>query len=499
MLSRSTKIQLSAVALFITVFILHFFVMEKGYAIYPTAIKEAKANSYEFWSGDVSVKVDQSFNKKSPLSKVLRPYYNYFILKSFGPQIELILEGIDGWFFFRSTVYDPKTKSHLTIKKEYLNLFQQFEAVLKQEFNSELLLAFAPNKILVYPEYLPGSTTWVKHTISQYQKFLHAIQKENISVIDLLETFLEEKKKQQLHFKADPHWNAAGAEIAAKKIAERINLTNKKEQLIINERKINPIGAVNFYLNLPKKISRLSEQSSHFTLTTNKNNPGFIILGASLIDVVGLDALIAKHSGLQPFKLARGGTSLSGKISYLISQELLTGNVPKNIPTILHAGTLQLTRDYPHRAISRQLEYFPKVASSSRKTIDLNKVQLRNVKLERNKENLFSWIPQGENPAIILNKEIIGDTKFIVIFARDAKIRARKNGFRAHYILKANEFVGSLPEPTKTSNNFPLLQLGTVQSIIIPTRTNGLAPKKIILESFSNKLAFDILRIEVSK
>ena len=143
---------------------------------------------------------------------------------------QLGFSGKDGWLFFRGEI-DYLNGGDLSSQppdKKPLPCLMEFKSFLDSN-GIALLFCVIPNKSDVYFEELPVDAP-VKSdaVINPYgRKFLFDLQKNGIEVVDLLPDFLaakrdDAKNKEALYQKHDTHWTLRGLQLAAKRIAGRI-------------------------------------------------------------------------------------------------------------------------------------------------------------------------------------------------------------------------------------------------------------------------------------
>jgi hypothetical protein len=135
----------------------------------------------------------------------------------------IVTAGKDGWF------YATKSKGH------YENAFVWNNKVIKmvrkelikrndwcEERGVKYYTVIVPNKMNVYPEYLPR-TVFKKGETSRYNQITGLDSDPNINMIGLKETLLEHKKDKYLLFqKADDHWTDYGAFLGYQTIMKRV-------------------------------------------------------------------------------------------------------------------------------------------------------------------------------------------------------------------------------------------------------------------------------------
>jgi alginate O-acetyltransferase complex protein AlgJ len=140
----------------------------------------------------------------------------------------VVLAGKEGWYFFMGdwALHDylgnfDKNVDALRSWEKLITLRQQ----RMQNVGGNYLVAVAPNKESVYPEYLPGRFEGKAGTT-----MLDALKKQMREspmadhFLDLGEPLQMAKTTGQIYYKTDSHWNDRGAHFAYSAIIERIKL-----------------------------------------------------------------------------------------------------------------------------------------------------------------------------------------------------------------------------------------------------------------------------------
>jgi hypothetical protein len=146
------------------------------------------------------------------------------------PKEQLGFAGKDGWLFFRGEIdyLDGGDLVNQEKDRNPLPVLKEFKSFLDRHGIS-LLFCVVPNKSDVYYEKLPVNAPKDPAVIINPwgRKFLFDLQKNGIEVIDLLPDFLAAKQEdakysEALYQKHDTHWTLRGLQIAAQRIAGRI-------------------------------------------------------------------------------------------------------------------------------------------------------------------------------------------------------------------------------------------------------------------------------------
>ena len=80
------------------------------------------------------------------------------------------------------------------------------------------LVVFVPNKETIYPEFLPDAVKKLRETTRLDQLIDYLRCNSDLEVLDLREALLVGKKRAQIYFRTDTHWNNLGAYIAYEQI-----------------------------------------------------------------------------------------------------------------------------------------------------------------------------------------------------------------------------------------------------------------------------------------
>lgn len=132
--------------------------------------------------------------------------------------------GKDGWLFLGSIkngynrYSDPigDVRNVNLYSKNNLNKFAKYMTSLKGWLNDkgiEYVLVIAPNKHTVYFDKLPDYISKANGYSATDQIIEYMKSHTNVPVVDLRETLIKKKKKHQLYYKTDTHWNHYAANL----------------------------------------------------------------------------------------------------------------------------------------------------------------------------------------------------------------------------------------------------------------------------------------------
>ncbi len=125
------------------------------------------------------------------------------------PEEQVIL-GREGWLYFSPTLPDYTGQS---LSEEELEAVASHLARIQAEAESRgarFLLAVAPNKNSLYPQYMPAAYP-ENHAESNWEKLRPLLDAEGVAYVDLFSLPLP-------YYRTDTHWTAEGAAMAADKL-----------------------------------------------------------------------------------------------------------------------------------------------------------------------------------------------------------------------------------------------------------------------------------------
>ena len=141
--------------------------------------------------------------------------------------VNLVAIGRDGWLF---PTWDEVRRVDLTRVKPVVGVVAQAVEIIKKA-NIQIVFALTPVKSRVYEDMLPDDFKFTLDPQRRYSEALSQFRALGTLAPDLfapLQSLRKAQPTQPLFFKADTHWNAAGAEAAAiamaKEIKEKLKL-----------------------------------------------------------------------------------------------------------------------------------------------------------------------------------------------------------------------------------------------------------------------------------
>ena len=158
-------------------------------------------------------------------SKLLSLNSRLFVAIGASPSPKYLI-GKDGWFFHRTA--DGVLDQYRGIDRFSPDELEHWVKTMEQTQQGlarrgiRLLIAVAPSKHSIYPEFLPDWAN-VVHPTGRYQQILNRVAEGSpLEIVDLHGPLRKAKKQHTLYYKHDAHWNQLGAHAAYVAIVERI-------------------------------------------------------------------------------------------------------------------------------------------------------------------------------------------------------------------------------------------------------------------------------------
>ena len=148
--------------------------------------------------------------------------------------VNRVFKGRNNWLFYNAqgdgtTIYDYKGINHYSkfnLRRVENNLKTAKRAVKKR--GAEFAVLFAPNKETIYSMYMPKSIKR-KTTYSRYDQLRDYLNKSGaIKVICPKKQLLKYRKKYQLYYPNDNHWNVKGRYIG---VQEMLKITDGEDEV----------------------------------------------------------------------------------------------------------------------------------------------------------------------------------------------------------------------------------------------------------------------------
>ncbi len=149
-----------------------------------------------------------------------------------------VIVGKDGWLFYTGgDMVDQYRGIKLYTSREltrWVEAMEERKAWLAKK-GIPFILAVPPNKMTIYPEYLPDWISKVS-SLNRIEQLVSAIDSSQLDFVDLRKSILEAKKRFPVYHMTDSHWNFHGGftgylEImkAVKKYYPDINLVSPED------------------------------------------------------------------------------------------------------------------------------------------------------------------------------------------------------------------------------------------------------------------------------
>lgn len=129
--------------------------------------------------------------------------------------------GKDGWLF---AVFDDVQHLDVNLMRNVTRVINDGIAIMKRA-GIETVVALTPAKARVYRDALPADFEFSAAADKRYSMALDLLRAPGTLVPDLAKVLLDQRKahpEEGYFLKADSHWTAAGAEVAAAEVAKQI-------------------------------------------------------------------------------------------------------------------------------------------------------------------------------------------------------------------------------------------------------------------------------------
>ena len=142
-----------------------------------------------------------------------------------------VIPGKDSWLFYCSEALDdgntindfrgtiPLSAAELEgLQRKLEDNAREFE-----KLNIPYLVAIAPNKNTVYPEYLPDAIRRFHPVTRLDQVMAHMREHSKVKILDLRDALLKARGGVPLYWKTDSHWNTYGAYVGYAEIIRNLS------------------------------------------------------------------------------------------------------------------------------------------------------------------------------------------------------------------------------------------------------------------------------------
>ena len=137
-----------------------------------------------------------------------------------------VIRGADGWLYYADdgaiedyTNQSPLSAGELDTWATTLQHTQDWFAARGITY----LFVIAPDKHVVYPEFMPASIHKASETSRTDQLVAHLQARTTVPVLDLRPALLAAKRGARIYHRTDSHWNDVGAEVGAREILTRLD------------------------------------------------------------------------------------------------------------------------------------------------------------------------------------------------------------------------------------------------------------------------------------
>lgn len=140
--------------------------------------------------------------------------YNYCLTKLGASPSEKVLTGKRGWLYYTEDDMVAQYRGQSIFENNELSQWIESMVARKEWLASKgipFIIAVAPNKMTIYPEYLPDWVTKV-NTVTRLDQIVSELaRKPVLDVIDLRPALSAAKKTRTVYYQTDSHWNYIGA------------------------------------------------------------------------------------------------------------------------------------------------------------------------------------------------------------------------------------------------------------------------------------------------
>jgi alginate O-acetyltransferase complex protein AlgJ len=135
-----------------------------------------------------------------------------------------VIAGREGWLYYA----DDGGKDDYTNEKPMpaieVNIWRE-DLVRAQEWLRAQGIAYvftiAPDKHVIYPEYVPTSIRRIQ-PVSRTDQIFEALAGTRVAAVDLRVSLQEAKARERVYFETDTHWNDRGAYVAYRQIIDAV-------------------------------------------------------------------------------------------------------------------------------------------------------------------------------------------------------------------------------------------------------------------------------------
>lgn len=173
---------------------------------------------------DYTKKLEAFLNDHFGFRNQLIKLNNNIVISLFNKSpVKKVLIGKEGWLYsWNEMIIENYYGSHDDRQlREWIKVYEKRRLWLKER-GIDFAFVVAPNKMTIYPEYLPRTIETSNHETRLEQ--LVKVLKENtdVTIVDLRQPLIAAKALNQVYYKTDTHWNYYGAFEAYKYLLKEI-------------------------------------------------------------------------------------------------------------------------------------------------------------------------------------------------------------------------------------------------------------------------------------
>ena len=167
------------------------------------------------------------------------------------PKPKLVLFGKNGFMFYNDKskgIYDSYSNTNLLREQKLDSVYKKQVEIKKKlaEKNIEYIVGFFPNKHTIYKDDLSFTMKMqIKNDTTLADQLVSYFKSKQFPLVDVREELMTAKKREQLYYKFDTHWNDYGAYIGYKAICDQT----------YNKLKLPPFDTSNFNIDYIQRKS----------------------------------------------------------------------------------------------------------------------------------------------------------------------------------------------------------------------------------------------------
>jgi alginate O-acetyltransferase complex protein AlgJ len=177
-----------------------------------------------FREGELTQSLEKQLDLKLPLRASAIAFSNSIRYKIFGGSGEQVRTGKDNWLFIAEELKYEGPKAHGKSggdTEAALKTRVELIAGLSKQLQAQgvkLVVALVPDKARLYAAQL-RKADYPTYNQARYQTAFDNLTQSKVTTVNLLATLAPTARDNELYYRTDTHWNQAGAQIAAREIA----------------------------------------------------------------------------------------------------------------------------------------------------------------------------------------------------------------------------------------------------------------------------------------